>query len=67
MTMITIVSLRYSLLLELYLPLYPDHFTIFVYYFEVVILGEDIGSSLLIVESAVLVNFKHDLSLWVLF
>jgi len=61
------VSLRYSLLLELYLPLYPDHFTIFVYYFEVVILGKDIGSSLLIVESAVLVNFKHDLSLWMLF
>ena len=57
----------HSHFLEVYLPLYPDHFAIFVYYFEVVILGKDIGLTLLIVKCAVLVNFKHDLSLWMLF
>ena len=64
---IDVIMIDNSHFFEVYLPLYPDHFAIFVYYFEVVILGEDIGSSLLIVESAVLVNFKHDLPLWVLF
>ena len=64
---IDVIMIDNSHFFEVYLPLYPDHFAIFVYYFEVVILGKDIGFSLLVVKCAVLVNFKHDLSLWMLF